>query len=148
VKDCVFQKSSQMTPRVFIPLAVLALLAACAPGPEPANRSVSYPLATPVSQLPAAGICASFEGTLVTVTIFPGYADPRCTTVRPDQNLQIINRTLAPLQVHIGTFSASLDPGADYSFRVPFGKYLAPGVHQVQVLPCCGPELWLQTESP
>ncbi len=123
-------------------------MVSCAPGSNTNGRAEPYPLATPASQLPAAAICASFEGSLVTITIFSGYPDPRCATVRPDQTLQIVNRTPVPIQVHLGTFDASLEPGADHTFRVPFGKYLAPGVHQVQVLPCCGPELWLQTGSP
>jgi len=101
-------------------------------------------LATPYSQEPAAGICASFDGKIVTVTLNPDIPDPRCAKVRADQTLTIINRTQNTLQVSIGSFSYSLEPGASKVIDTPFGDYLAPGVHQLQVSPCCGSELWLE----
>jgi hypothetical protein len=101
-------------------------------------------LATPYAQQPAAGICASFEGEMVVVTINPDIPDPRCSKVRPDQELTVINNTQNTLEVSIGRFRASLEPGAETIFDTPFGEYLEPGVHQLQVSPCCGPELWLE----
>jgi hypothetical protein len=132
--------------RFLLSIVLLTGLVAC--GPAAAGGRQVYALATPASQQPAAGICATFPGKLVTVTIFPDLPDPRCAIVQPDQTLQVVNRTLEQLDVHIGPFDASLAPGGDYTFSVPFGKYLAPGVHRVQVLPCCGPELWLQAGTP
>ena len=127
-------------------IVLLTALSACAPARQAATQTTrSTPpdiqptpqdtprlLATPYSDQPAAGICASPEGALVTITIYPDIPDPRCAIVRPDQRLQVVNSTQADLQVSLGDFTATL----------------APGVHQVQVLPCCGPELWLQTGSP
>jgi len=81
---------------------------------------------------------------MVKVTLNPDMPDPRCSIVRPDQKLSVINKTQNTLEVSIGRFSASLEPGAEILFDTPFGEYLAPGVHQLLVLPCCGPELWLE----
>jgi hypothetical protein len=106
--------------------------------------SISYALATPYAQQPAAGICASFDGRAVTVTINIDIPDPRCAIVKPEQTLTVLNNTQEALLVIIGRFSASLDPGEKAAFETPFGEYLAPGVHKLQVSPCCGAELWLE----
>ncbi len=100
-------------------------------------------LSTPFAQEPAAGICASFEGEVVTINLYPDIPDPRCSQVRPDQILTVSNQTQVTLEVSIGSFTDSLEPGASYTFDTQFGGYLAPGVHQLQVSPCCGAELWL-----
>jgi hypothetical protein len=103
-------------------------------------------LATPYAQEPAAGICGSFEGEMVTVTLNPDIPDPRCSKVRPEQKLTVINQTQNTLQVSIGSFTTSLEPGTSTIIDTPFGEYLAQGVHQLQVTPCCGPELWLEAK--
>ena len=100
-------------------------------------------LSTPYAQEPAAGICASFEGEVVTINLYPDIPDPRCSQVRPDQILTVSNQTQVTLEVSIGSFKHNLEPGASYTFDTKFGDYLAPGVHQLQVTPCCGAELWL-----
>jgi hypothetical protein len=100
--------------------------------------------ATPVAQEPAAGICASFDGPAVEVTLLPGIPDPRCAIVRPDQLLTITNQTGSPVEFTLGQFTALLDHEASYTIETPFGEYLAPGVHALQVDPCCGGELWLK----
>ena len=112
--------------------------------PTPTPPPLCTPTPTPVPQLPAAGICEGTEGKIVVVTIYPDIPDPRCAVIRPDQVLKVINRTQGPLQVILATFQADLAPGEEYTFSVPFGEYLVPGVYPVQVLPCCGPELWLK----
>jgi hypothetical protein len=114
------------------------------PTSSPTNTSESITLATPYAQQPAAGICASFESELVVITIYPDIPDPRCSKVRPDQKLKVINQTQNTLQIIIGKFQASLEPGAEVIFDTPFGDYLAVGVHQLQVSPCCSPELMLE----
>jgi hypothetical protein len=138
---------------VFMLMLILSLSAcagtgaegtAGAPMPTPTSTTPIYPLATPVSQEPAAGICASFEGEAVVISIYPDIPDPRCAKVRAEQKLTVINRTEGTLQVSIGTFEISLEPGGEYTFDTPIGKYLAPGVHLVNVSPCCSPELWLE----
>jgi hypothetical protein len=128
-------------------LLLLAGLPACASARYATGPVPAYPVSSPVSDRPAAGICAEPEGRVVTFTILPDIPDPRCAKVRPDQILQVVNRTDGPLEVGIGTLAASLEPGGEHTFDVPFGEYLAPGVHPVQVSPCCGPEIWLQAGS-
>jgi hypothetical protein len=84
---------------------------------------------------------------VVTVTINPDIPDPRCTKVRPDQTLAVLNNTQDELQVTIGRFSATLKAGEKTTFDTPFGEYLEPGVDQLQVSPCCGAELWLEADK-
>ena len=120
-----------------------AALAACAAG-NTSPTAAPMPLASPVSQEPAAGICGGTEAAEITITIYPDIPDPRCAIVRPEQRLRIVNSTANPLQVSLASFQAEIGPGADYAFDLPLGEFLAPGVHLVQVLPCCGPELWLK----
>jgi hypothetical protein len=112
----------------------------------PVNTITPQPiiLSTPYAQEPAAGICASFEGEVVTINLFPDIPAPRCSQVRPDQILTVNNRTQVTLEISIGSFKDSLEPGASTRFDTQFGDYLAPGVHQLQVTPCCGAELWLE----
>ncbi len=112
--------------------------------PTTAAPAPTFALATPYAQEPAAGICASFDGPTVTITLEVDAASPRCAEVRSDQTLVVVNRTLNTLQVSIANFSSSILPGANYSIDVPFGDYLAPGVHQLMVTPNLGAELWLK----
>ena len=114
------------------------------PTPTKVSTIQPLPLATPYSQQPAAGICASFDGEMVTVTLNPDIPDPRCAKVRADQKLTVVNQTQNTLQVSIGSFKYNLEPGASTVIDTPFGEYLAMGVHQLQVSPCCGSELWLE----
>lgn len=120
-------------------------------GPAPTLTAVAptatSELATPYAQEPAAGICAGFDGPVVEFQIEPGIPNPRCARVRPDQQLKVTNKTDSALDVAIGTYSGHLEPGAEYSIEAPFGTYLAPGVHLLQVLPCCGPEIVLEAGS-
>jgi hypothetical protein len=103
------------------------------------------PKATAYAQQPAAGICASFDGDMVMVSINPDIPDPRCSKVRADQKITIINNTQNNIEVNIGrAFEADLAPGEKTTIDYPFSDYLYPGVHQVQVKPCCGFELWLE----
>jgi hypothetical protein len=117
---------------------------AAMPTPTIVRPTPTYLLATPYAQSPAAGLCASFEGETVVVSIYPDIPDPRCVKVRADQKLTVVNRTQNTLEVSLGSFTASLDPNAESSSDTPFGEYLAPGVHQLQVTPCCSPELILE----
>jgi hypothetical protein len=145
-EPCPPRRQMMMT-RLLLVAVLLAGLAACAPVRAVTAPPTAYPLATPVSESPAAGICAEPEGRLVVFTILPDIPDPRCARVRPDQILQVVNSSGKPILVSLGTFTASLQPGDEHTFDVPFGDYLEPGVHFVQVLPCCGPEIWLQAGS-
>ena len=104
-------------------------------------------LSTPVSQEPAAGICASFDAEVIEITINPDIPDPRCARVSPKQKLKVTNATGGQIRVHIGPYEAALEQGDKHTFDTPLGEYLAPGVHLLEVLPCCGPELWLAEGS-
>jgi len=104
-------------------------------------------LATPVSQEPAAGICGAFEGELVIITINSDIPDPRCVIISPVQMLKIVNRRHETLQVSLVNLETTIESGGEHTFQMPFGQYLAPGVHYIEVLPCCGAALWLQKES-
>ncbi len=117
--------------------------------PAPTERAATaHPsLATPVSDSPAAGICGGSEGPILTVTIYPDIPDPRCAIVRPDQQLRVVNRRAEVLQVSLAGLTASLEPEAEVLFEIPFGRLLAPGVHRIEVSPCCGAELWLREGS-
>jgi hypothetical protein len=133
---------------------VMLLLTACSAAGETTSQNIppqsiptytpSLSLATPYAQEPAAGICASFDGEYVTVTLNVDIPSPRCTRIRADQKLSVVNNTMSTLGVSIASFSHSLLPGETYSIDVPFGDYLAAGVHQLSVTPCCGAELWLE----
>jgi hypothetical protein len=146
----------------FIPILVLGcvltlLLTACnvagtasnPPLPTQVNPSPTptFALATPYASQPAAGICAKFDGEIVTVTLNTDLTDPRCTKIRSDQKLNVVNNTLSTLRVSIGDFQKSMLPGETWSIDVPFGDYLAVGVHQLAVTPCCGAELWLEASK-
>ena len=112
--------------------------------PSMGATAIPQPLATPYAIQPAAGICASFEGEMVTINLNTDISDPRCSRGTADQKLPVINQPLSPLQVSIGSFNSNLLPGGEYTVDVPFGDYLAEGVHQLQVSPCCSAELWLE----
>ena len=137
-------KNSFMILLVLVGLLVSCSLSQRPEGtPDTAPASVPPILATPAAQSPAAGICAEFEGETVTVTINPDIPDPRCVSIRPDQKLVVINHRGETIRVKIGHFEASLPNGGEHLFNLPFGQYLASGVHQMIVTPCCGAELVL-----
>lgn len=99
--------------------------------------------ATPYADSPAAGICGSFEGEWVTITIYPDIPDPRCANIRPEQMLEVVNMREEILIVKIHYLEAEILPGESHRFEIPFGDLLLPGVHQVSVEPCCGATLVL-----
>jgi hypothetical protein len=112
-----------------------------------AENSTARPpvLITPVSDLPAAGICLGpTEGEITGVTIYPDIPDPRCLKITGSQQLQVMNRTDSLLEINLGPYHAVVQPGETYQFKTPFGEFLAPGVHLVITSPYSGPELWLE----
>lgn len=117
---------------------------AASPMPAASPTPPFAALATPYADSPAAGICASYDGPVVEFRIEPGIPAPRCSRARADQQLKITNDTDGPLDVMIGPYSGHMEPGGEFAIEAPFGSYLAPGVHQLMVLPCCGPEIVLE----
>ncbi|HSB65221.1 MAG TPA: hypothetical protein VLD65_01505 [Anaerolineales bacterium] len=142
--------------KTYLPLFICFLvLTACStsaspPSPvqsTPPEMMPTYVLSTPYAQQPAAGICASSDGQIVEITINVDMPSPRCAKIRPEQTLVIVNATLSTIQVSIGNFSTSILPGAQYPIDVPFGDYLAPGVHLINATPYFGAELWLESSK-
>lgn len=79
----------------------------------------------------------------MTITINPDMPDPRCSKITADQMLEVINNRAETVLVKLGHLEATLAPGESHKFELPFGDYLAPGVHRIEVQPCCGAELVL-----
>jgi hypothetical protein len=128
-------------------LTTMLFLSACLPTAEQLSETASTAptaaLATPVADSPAAGICAEHEGELVSVTIRPDIPDPRCSYVRPDQLLRVVNQREEILTVSLAGLETEIAPGDEHVFEQPFGSLLMPGVHRFDVSPCCGAELIL-----
>ena len=55
----------------------------------------------------------------------------------------LVNNRLETLRVRIGSLETTILPERQHLFGLPFGDYLAPGVHLLDVFPCCGGELVL-----
>lgn len=100
--------------------------------------------ATPYADSPAAGICAEFEGEVVTMTVSPGMPDPRCVIVKPDQRLHVVNNLETEVTAALGNLTTYIAPGGDHTFEKTFGEFLMPGVHNLNATPCCGGSIWLQ----
>jgi hypothetical protein len=117
------------------------------PGPTgPPTVETTLPRATPNSLEPAAGICTQAEGDEAVMRLEPGIPDPRCMIVRGDQRLRVLNHTGGDVAIAIGPFSLPLPANGETVIGPPIGSYLLPGVHVLQVDPCCGGELWLKEE--
>lgn len=112
--------------------------------PSSITATPTYALATPYAMQPAAGICATFNQQTVEITINADTPSPRCAIIQPDQILKVINATDTSIHVSLGNFSSYILPGGQYIIDVPFGDYLAAGVHVISVTPYFGAELWLE----
>jgi Tfp pilus assembly protein PilE len=99
------------------------------------------------SQTTASGVCYPASSSLVSITINPDVADPRCVKVTSTQTLSVTNSTKQEITVSIGGKSLTLPAGATQSISDSFGSYLEPGVHNVHASNYgggSGPEIWLQ----
>ena len=149
--------------RYFLLLLALLLLTACQPGAvtplevgneaspttPPATITAPQPLATPLSDSPAAGICDFFSGEMVVFEIYPDIPSPRCARATPEQRLKVINRTAEELRFWIGSYKFTLQPEQEQVIDAELRTYLAPGVHQISTTAYFGeggPELWLTTD--
>lgn len=129
-------------------LALVAAFGLAACGASLAAKDTALPsarpLASPIADSPAAGICADFEGSSVTVTLGPDSPSPRCVRVTPTQRLTVENVSGQVRQVGIGPFTAEIPSGAARTFDTPLGDFLAPGVHVLSVSgPADSVEIWL-----
>jgi hypothetical protein len=106
------------------------------------------------SDTPTAGICAGPPaGRVVHVDINVDVPAPRCSVVRPDQALEVTNKTDQAIGLQLAGIYESLTPGATTTlYTASFGSYLAPGVHIVHTsyFHGSGPEILLvsQTATP
>jgi hypothetical protein len=125
-------------------LTVSACVAGQGQGTDTAVPTATIELATPVADSPAAGICAEHTGEFVSITINPDIPDPRCSFVRPEQYLRVVNMRGEMITVTFAQLEADIAPGEEHIFEESFGALLMPGVHRFDVLPCCGAELVLQ----
>lgn len=128
------------------------LLTSCATRAGTSTRPPDRPtiLATPTlkppdSDLPAAGICGTATGTYATVTINRDTPSPRCQHISPNQSLRIINHTDHPADIRLADHALTLPPQTEGMIDQPFGDYLAPGVHilEISTYPGGGAALWL-----
>jgi len=85
------------------------------------------------SNTPVAGICAGPpSGPVVHFDIDVDVPAPRCSLVRPEQALELTNKTNEVIGIQLADIYESLTPGATSTlFTASFGSYLAPGVHDV-----------------
>jgi hypothetical protein len=98
-------------------------------------------------------MCEPSAGAIVTVRLDPDIPDPRCIVVSSRQRLRVVNSS-AGYGRHGTTVTitfADLSPRVlnvrtATTFHRPLGKYLAPGVHDLQVslYGGGGPEIWLK----
>jgi hypothetical protein len=97
------------------------------------------------SDTPAAGICADYEQPVVNVVISAEMMpDPRCIKVTPRQVLNLVNKAGVEVPLKLGFYELLLQPGEELLLNVPVGKYLAPGVHQLELgVAGSAPEIWL-----
>lgn len=114
---------------------------------SPTSTATTAPpdLEPPDGETPAAGTCSETGGATVEVVLAPDVPWPRCARVTADQRLQVRNDTDETVTVSFASFGAELAPGAAQLFDRPFGEYLQPGVHRVDVslYGGSGPEIWL-----
>ncbi len=102
--------------------------------------------AKPISEWPASGMCANpYEGLIATVAIDQDVpvSNPRCQLLRPNQKLRVVNHTSELQHVGLGRFQADIKPGGEYTFDMPLGEYLEPGVYLLTGANGFSPELWL-----
>jgi len=104
-------------------------------------------LEPPDADLPAAGICAGTDTSVVEVVLNADVPSPRCTEVTADQRLVVRNATTDAVTVTLADFRVTVAPGESELLDRPFGDYLAPGVHRVStgaLYGGSGPEIWLK----
>jgi hypothetical protein len=127
-----------------IPTSAPTSPAARLPSPAATAQVELTPRLTPYALEPAAGICdGPGASETVAIEIMPDAPAPRCIKVSPQQKLVAANRTDAAVTITIGSYQATLQPGAQQLLDVRLGDVYAPGVHVLQVQPYFGPEIWM-----
>lgn len=94
---------------------------------------------------PAAGVCGRPSTALVTIELFPDLPSPRCVEVTGAERLRLVNRSgaygqqPALVSVWFAGFAAKIRANQAVVFAEPFGDYLRPGTHSVEVSGAPGP---------
>jgi hypothetical protein len=113
--------------------AVIVSLSACGSTSAPGTAN----LVRPEAKAPAAGVCGGAVSGVGTVQILPSEAlpiQPRCLTLRKNERLSIDNLSNEPMTVTLGhSYRATIGANSAYTFSVPVGKRLAPGVFHLNV---------------
>src|SRR5438309_3106302 len=106
---------------------LLVLVACSAPSPSPsiglpsASADRSQGLEAPDSSLPAAGICATFPGTVATFELNADTPNPRCGQVVGTQRLEVVNATSETVTVTFHGVAYVLKAGDRRTFQPTFG---------------------------
>jgi hypothetical protein len=89
---------------------------------------------------PASPVCGHSAGSIVNVALEPDVPQPRCVQVSANQELRLVNRTgdfgaqPSVASVRFAGFRARIEPNHAVIFAEPFGDYLMPGTHAVEVI--------------
>jgi|GEM_PF-2942801 len=105
--------------------------------PSPSTQT----LQPPDSQTPIASICTGPAQTPTTmIIIYDNTVDQQpCVQVLPNQTLKITNNSSNSIVINTIQYQTTIETGGSYTFPVPLGSFLAPGVHLLG-----GTEVWLQ----
>jgi hypothetical protein len=103
------------------------------------STSEPLPLATPLSDNPAAGICDFYPGQQIVFEIYPDVPSPRCARTTPEQNLKVINCTTQELRFWIAGYEFTLQPDQEQVIDAELRSYLAPGGQLLRQ--CCDGKL-------
>lgn len=83
------------------------------------------------SSAPAAGICESAPGRVVTVRLYADMSEFRCYEVNKSQHLRFVNRSKRAMRVRAPFLHVTLQPGQEWTISGRVGSYLAAGDHRV-----------------
>jgi hypothetical protein len=105
------------------------------------------------SRLPASGVCGHSVSVTVVIDVNPDTPAPRCIEVTKDNDLEVVNRSdrfgqhgASVIVRWAGYPPRALAVGAKTTYSVPFGQYLATGVHflHLSVYGDSSAEIWLR----
>ena len=79
----------------------------------------------------------------MTITIEPGISSPRCAEMTAGQRMRVVNKSGDAVDVVLAQFQFNLPHEGEKLVDEPVGTYLAPGVHRLNVSPCCPADIVL-----
>jgi hypothetical protein len=90
---------------------------------------------------PAAGVCGGDAARIQTVALrsLDFVPQPRCLIIRDQQFLRVVNGMRTSITARLGKrLRVTLAPGQGATFPEPIGKYLASGVHSLNLTSLSG----------